>query len=67
VRENRKSATAIAHRPQLSKSSRWHNCFALRQAKVLEAGDRHADLKMRIRQIYERHKGRYGYWRITAA
>lgn len=37
------------------------------QAKALEAGDRHAGLKARIRQIYERHKGRYGYRRITAA
>lgn len=37
------------------------------QAKALEAGDRHAGLKARIRQIYERHMGRYGYRRITAA
>lgn len=34
------------------------------QAKVLEAGDRFAGLKARIRAIYERHKGRYGYRRI---
>lgn len=37
------------------------------QAKVLEAGDRYAGLKTRIRAIYERHKGRYGYRRIAVA
>lgn len=36
------------------------------QAKVLEAGDKYAALKAAIRAIYERHKGRYGYRRITA-
>lgn len=36
------------------------------QLKVLEAGDRHADLKGRIRAVYDNHKGRYGYRRITA-
>lgn len=36
------------------------------QAGVLEAGDKYAALKERIRAIYERHKGRYGYRRITA-
>lgn len=36
------------------------------QAKVLEAGDRYAGLKSSIRAVYERHKGRYGYRRITA-
>lgn len=35
------------------------------QAKVLEAGDRYASLKASIRAAYERHKGRYGYRRIT--
>lgn len=35
------------------------------QAKALEAGDKHADLKASIRAVYERHKGRYGYRRIT--
>ena len=35
------------------------------QAKVLEAGDKHASLKSRIKAAYERHKGRYGYRRIT--
>jgi putative transposase len=36
------------------------------QTKTLEAGDRYASLKARIRAIYQRHKGRYGYRRITA-
>lgn len=36
------------------------------QLKVLELGDRHAVLKTRIRAVYEHHKGRYGYRRITA-
>jgi transposase InsO family protein len=35
-------------------------------AKPREAGDRHAGLKTDIHRIYERHKGRYGYRRITA-
>jgi len=37
------------------------------QVKVLEAGDKDADLKAMIKAVYERHKGRYGYRRITAA
>lgn len=37
------------------------------QLNVLTAGDRHADLKARIRTVYESHKGRYGYRRITAS
>lgn len=36
------------------------------QAKALEATDKHATLKAAIKAIYERHKGRYGYRRITA-
>jgi putative transposase len=36
------------------------------QSKLQQAGDRHADLKADIRAVYERHKGRYGYRRITA-
>lgn len=35
------------------------------QLKVLEDGDRHAGLKTWIRAVYEHHKGRYGYRRIT--
>lgn len=36
------------------------------QAKVLETGDKYASLKSSIKAVYERHKGRYGYRRITA-
>lgn len=37
------------------------------QIKAQQAEDRHAELKARIRAVYECHKGRYGYRRITAA
>lgn len=37
------------------------------QQKVLLAGDKHASLKGSIRTIFERHKGRYGYRRVTAS
>ena len=37
------------------------------QARAQQAGDPHAGLKARIRAVYECHKGRYGYRRITAA
>ena len=37
------------------------------QVKARRAEDQHAGLKARIRAVYERHKGRYGYRRITAA
>lgn len=46
---------------QLSRSTFYY------QVKAQQVGDRHADLKSRIRGLYERHKGRYGYRRITAA
>ena len=36
------------------------------QLKAL-ASDKHADLKAHVRRIYEHHKGRYGYRRVTAA
>lgn len=36
------------------------------QRKALEATDKHSDLKARIRDIFNRHRGRYGYRRITA-
>ena len=36
------------------------------QQKALHASDRHCDLKTRIRDIFNRHRGRYGYRRITA-
>lgn len=35
------------------------------QAKAQQAGDRDAELKARIQAIYARHRGRYGYRRIT--
>lgn len=35
------------------------------QAKAQQAGDKYAGLKASIGAIYERHKGRYGYRRIT--
>lgn len=37
------------------------------QVKAQQAEDQHAGLKAHIRALYERHKGRYGYRRITAA
>ena len=36
------------------------------QYKALQVGDKYADVKARIRAIYDQHKGRYGYRRITA-
>lgn len=36
------------------------------QAKVAQGGDKRAGLKSSIRAVYERHKGRYGYRRVTA-
>jgi putative transposase len=35
------------------------------QSQVVAAGDRYADLKVSIRAVYDLHKGRYGYRRIT--
>jgi transposase InsO family protein len=37
------------------------------QQQVLDGEDKHAKLKDSITAIYHRHKGRYGYRRITAA
>lgn len=37
------------------------------QQKARLVVDKHADLKKSIRTLYERHQGRYGYRRITAA
>jgi putative transposase len=37
------------------------------QCQAAAVGDRYADLKVSIRAIYELHKGRYGYRRITEA
>lgn len=36
------------------------------QQKAMLVGDRYADLKQRIQTIYDAHRGRYGYRRITA-
>lgn len=35
------------------------------QKKALQRGDKYQDLKTRIRRVFETHKGRYGYRRIT--
>jgi putative transposase len=37
------------------------------QQKVLGQDDKHQQLKETIKSVFERHKGRYGYRRITAA
>ncbi|MGV2291391.1 IS3 family transposase [Trinickia sp. YCB016] len=37
------------------------------QLRAQEAGEPQVELKAQIRALYERHKGRYGYRRITAA
>lgn len=37
------------------------------QQNLARAVDKHASLKIRIRSIFEQHKGRYGYRRIAAA
>ncbi|BAX59612.1 putative integrase [Burkholderia stabilis] len=36
------------------------------QLKALGVGDRYAELKAKIRTVYDHHQGRYGYRRITA-
>ena len=45
---------------QLSRSTFYYHL------KALGAVDRYAGLKQRIGAVYARHKGRYGYRRITA-
>jgi putative transposase len=52
---------ALLSAAQLARSTFYY------QRQRLGAGDRHAELKAQIRAVYERHKGRYGYRRITAA
>lgn len=37
------------------------------QQKVLAVADKYKKIKAHIRRLYDRHKGRYGYRRITAA
>ncbi|WP_373322155.1 IS3 family transposase [Paraburkholderia adhaesiva] len=36
------------------------------QQKALQMVDKYADLKVKIRMLFDQHKGRYGYRRITA-
>lgn len=35
-------------------------------ARKSRAGHKHYDLKAKIREVFDRHKGRYGYRRVTA-
>lgn len=37
------------------------------QQKALQTADKYADLKVKIRTLFNQHKGRYDYRRITAA
>jgi putative transposase len=37
------------------------------QCKASQVADKHTQLKARIRAVFEQHKGRYGYRRITSA
>lgn len=50
----------------LKKAGLARSTFYYRQ-KVAMAGDKHGELKERIRTIYAHHQGRYGYRRVTAA
>ena len=45
----------------LARSSFYH------QLKLMQLTDKHAGLKARILRLFQRHRGRYGYRRITAA
>jgi len=49
----------------LLKNARLARSTFYYQAKVQQAGDRYAHLKTSIHAIYEHHKGRYGYRRVT--
>lgn len=51
----------------LLKAARLSRSTFYYQVKAQQASDRYADLKSRIRALYARHQGRYGYRRITAA
>lgn len=37
------------------------------QCQALQRGDKQVEIRAHIRAVYDRHKGRYGYRRITAA
>jgi putative transposase len=52
--------------PALLKAASLSRSTYYYQAKVLATGDRYADLKASIQAVYEHHKGRYGYRRVTA-
>ena len=52
--------TVLLKVAQLSRSTFYY------QIKVQQVQDQHAELKAHIRRVYEHHKGRYGYRRITA-
>ncbi|MFM9925393.1 IS3 family transposase [Variovorax sp. H27-G14] len=45
---------------EMARSSFYYQLGALRK------GDKHYDLKAKIRDGFNRHKGRYGYRRVTA-
>ena len=45
----------------LARSTFYYQCQATQRA------DQQSTLKTRIRAVYDEHKGRYGYRRITAA
>ncbi|MNF52351.1 Integrase core domain protein [compost metagenome] len=51
----------------LLKVSRLARSTFYYQQKALQIADKYADLKVKIRVLFEQHKGRYGYRRITAA
>ena len=53
--------------PHLLKIAQLARSTFYYQVNALQAHDQHAGLKERIRKIYEFHKGRYGYRRITSA
>ena len=55
------SLEALLAAAELSRSTFYYH------RKALEMTDKHGALKDIIRALYERHKGRYGYRRITAA
>ncbi len=54
------SLALLLRAAQLARATFYYQC------KVLDAGDRFAEIKAKISAIYTRHKGRYGYRRITA-
>lgn len=52
---------ALLKASALTRSTFYYHC------KALAVTDKYGGLKDKIRALYERHKGRYGYRRITAA